>query len=118
MQIIYIVLIYIIMSITLPPEIWSVIIKNIDLSGREDLLDIEEKRLKEKEYCLNELNVNIERQLDTIGDIMDTLNSVNSSQTKMTNYIETKYNEIHEYYNSIKELNDLIDKECYIAQDD
>ena len=106
------------MSITLPPEIWNVIIKNIDLSGREELLDIEKKRLKEKEYCLNELNENIEHQLDNISDIMNTLNSVNSSQIKMTNYIEIKYNEIHEYHNSIKELNDLIDKEYYVAQDD
>lgn len=98
-------------GIVLPPEIWSIIIKNVDLSGREELLKIEKKILKEKDCSLNELTVNIENQLDNIGNIMDTLNSVNSNQIKMTNYIEMKYNEINEYYNSTKELNDLIDKE-------
>ena len=101
------------MSVTLPPEIWHVIINHINLSSREKLIENEKEILEKREKCLNELSLNIEEQLNNIENIMNTLNSVNSNQTRMINYIERKYDEIDEYEKCAKELNDLIDKDFH-----
>ena len=101
------------MSVSLPPEIWDIIINHINLSGREKSIEYKKEILEKREKCLNELAVNIEDQLNNIENIMNTLNSVNSNQTRMINYIEMKLDEINEYDKCAKELNDLIDRDFH-----